>query len=255
MQGTFSTLRVVLAAALLALAGLAACSGEDPVQGEAVAGAAGQSGAQSAADLSNDPAGEAAPPEATEAMARIGPGPHPVVRLDLGELGAIEVELYPEIAPNTVEHFLEVVESGFYDGTRFHRVIPGFMIQGGDPISKNPNPRRWGQGGLGRTIPDEFSDYPHLRGTLSMVNRGKPHTASSQFFIVHQDSRGLDGKYTAFGKVVKGLEVLDAVTQLERDQFGRYGPPLRPYPVYALLAKASVVSERELARAETPSEP
>jgi peptidyl-prolyl cis-trans isomerase B (cyclophilin B) len=178
-------------------------------------------------------AGEPAPAEEarpSEALARIGDGPHPTAVIAVAGMGEIRIELLPEIAPETVANFEELAGRGFYDGTTFHRVIPGFMIQGGDPISRGPDPRQLGKGGPGYTIPDEFTDYPHLRGTVSMANKGFPNTGGSQFFIVHQDARNLDGHYTAFGRVSDGMATVDAITEVEIDKYGRYGPKNRPYP-------------------------
>ena len=197
-------------------------------------------GAEEPADPAAADAASRAWPSESQALARIGDGPHPVVALEMGELGSIEIELYPEIAPATVEHFRKLVARGVYDGTRFHRVLPGFMIQGGDPKSRKPNPNEWGRGNAGQSIEDELSDYPHLRGTVSMANRGKPRTAGSQFFIVHQDAPEVDGRYTAFGRVVRGMEVVDRITEMEIDKYGRYGPPDRPYPVDVVLTKATL---------------
>jgi peptidyl-prolyl cis-trans isomerase B (cyclophilin B) len=170
----------------------------------------------------------------------IGPGPRDVAVLDLGALGEIRIELLPEIAPETVAQFVKLAEEGFYDGTYFHRVIPGFMIQGGDPLTRDLDPRNDGKGNAGATIPDEFSDYAHVRGTVSMANTGFPRSASSQFFIVHQDTRDLDGHFAAFGRVVSGIEVVDAITELEIDAYGRYGPPNRPYPVSAAITRTRI---------------
>ncbi len=182
-----------------------------------------------------------APAEATpaepHALSAIRPGPHDEAVLDMGELGVIRIELLPELAPNTVAHFAELTDQGFYDGTYFHRVIPEFMIQGGDPNTKDLDPRNDGKGRTER-IEDEFTDYPHLRGTLSMANTGRSNSSSCQFFIVHQDRRELDGEFTAFGRVISGIEVVDAITELELDTYGRYGPTDRPYPVNATIEKA-----------------
>jgi cyclophilin family peptidyl-prolyl cis-trans isomerase len=119
-------------------------------------------------------------------------------------------------------------------------VIPGFMIQGGDPNSKDNDPRNDGRGGPGFRVPDEFTDFPHLRGIVAMANSGAPNTAGSQFFIVHQDTPNLDGRYTVFGVVIEGLDVVDAITRLEIDEFGRYGPPERPYPISAVMEKVRI---------------
>jgi len=165
----------------------------------------------------------------------IAKGPHPHAILEIHDLGNIRIELLPEIAPKTVENFIKLAESGFYERTTFHRVIPGFMIQGGDPGSRNPDPRLLGNGGPCYEIPDEFSDFPHTRGVVSMANKGRPNTGGSQFFIVHQDARGLDGHYAAFGRVVEGMDVVDAITQVEIDTYGRYGPTDRPFPVSVVI--------------------
>jgi peptidyl-prolyl cis-trans isomerase B (cyclophilin B) len=131
--------------------------------------------------------------------------------------GTIKIEFLRDKAPKTVENFIGLANDGFYDGTTFHRVIPGFMIQGGDPNSKNADPSDDGRGGPGRTIEDEFSDVTHVRGIVSMANKGHPHSAGSQFFIVTKDSNFLDDKYTAFARVTEGIEVADAISAVERD--------------------------------------
>lgn len=128
------------------------------------------------------------------------------------EKGDITIELLPAIAPKTVANFLNLVGSGFYGGTRFHRVIAGFMIQGGDPLSKDVSKRAmWGTGGSGTNIPAEFNDLSHTRGIVSMARSDDPNSASSQFFIVVKDSTFLDHQYTAFGRVVSGMEVADEI--------------------------------------------
>jgi len=183
---------------------------------------------------------EHAPEPATQAPETLlSEGPHEVAVLAIEDLGEIRLELLPEIAPQTVANFKSLIETGFYDSTSFHRVIPGFMIQGGDPNSKDRDPRNDGSGGLGHTIPDEFSPLPHTRGTVAMANKGRG-TASSQFFIVQQDSPHLDGHYTIFGRVVEGMDVVDAITELEIDQFGRWGPRDRPYPVQAVVGASRI---------------
>ena len=162
-------------------------------------------------------------------------GPHPYAILEIRGLGEIQIELLPEIAPGTVENFIKLAEDGFYDGTTFHRVIPGFMMQAGDPESRGPDPRRLGSGGPGYAIEDEFSEFPHKRGVVSMANKGQRNSGGSQFFIVHQDSPALDGHYAVFGHVVAGIEVVDAITEVEIDTYGRYGPPDRPHPASVVI--------------------
>jgi len=134
--------------------------------------------------------------------------------------GTFFIEFFPEEAPNTVHHFLELVESGYYDGTVFHRIIPGFMIQGGDPNTKDPDfdRRLWGQGGPGYLIFEEFNTLQHDRGIVSMARGDHKDSAGSQFFIVHKDSPHLDGKYTVFGRLVPGLpNALNHIASLETD--------------------------------------
>ncbi len=132
--------------------------------------------------------------------------------------GEMVLEFWPEVAPGHVENFKKLARQGFYDGTCFHRVIKGFMIQGGDPLTKDEaNKARWGTGGPGYTIKAEFNDRPHVRGTLSMARASDPNSAGSQFFICHADARFLDGKYTAFGKLIKGDEVLEKIATTPTD--------------------------------------
>jgi peptidyl-prolyl cis-trans isomerase B (cyclophilin B) len=133
--------------------------------------------------------------------------------------GEIEIELFEDKAPGHVKNFTDLAKKGFYDGSTFHRVIPGFMIQGGDPGTKDPNaPRsRHGVGGPGYTIKAEFNDTAHKRGIVSMARAQDPDSAGSQFFIVVSDSLFLDRQYTAFGKVVRGIEVADKIVASPRD--------------------------------------
>jgi peptidyl-prolyl cis-trans isomerase B (cyclophilin B) len=132
--------------------------------------------------------------------------------------GNIVFELSPNIAPETVRNFTKLAKSNFYDGTLFHRVIPGFMIQGGDPNTKTPNKSKWGLGGPGYTIKAEFNSRSHLRGIVSMARANDPNSAGSQFFIVTTDSTFLDKQYTVFGEVVKGMDVADKIVNLPRDK-------------------------------------
>jgi peptidyl-prolyl cis-trans isomerase B (cyclophilin B) len=134
--------------------------------------------------------------------------------------GEIELEFLPEKAPGHVKNFLDLARKGFYNGTTFHRVIPGFMIQGGDPNTKDhQTPRdRHGTGGPGYTIKAEFNDTAHKRGVVSMARAQSPDSAGCQFFICVADSGFLDRQYTAFGRVVRGLEVADKIVNAPRDQ-------------------------------------
>ena len=141
---------------------------------------------------------------------------NPIVTIEMEDGGVIRAELYPDVAPKTVENFVSRVQKGFYDGVIFHRVIPGFMIQGGDPTGT-------GMGGPGHTIPGEFTangfknDLKHTRGVLSMARTMDPNSAGSQFFIMHMDAPHLDGQYAAFGKVIEGIEVVDSIARTPRN--------------------------------------
>ncbi len=132
--------------------------------------------------------------------------------------GKIVFELLPNTAPETVRNFTKLAKNNFYDGTLFHRVIPGFMIQGGDPNTKKADKSKWGMGGPGYTIKAEFNSRSHLRGIVSMARATDPDSAGSQFFIVTTDSTFLDKQYTAFGQVLEGIDVADKIVKLQRDK-------------------------------------
>ena len=131
--------------------------------------------------------------------------------------GSIKFNLLRELAPERVRNFSKLAKSGFYNETLFHRVIPGFMIQGGDPNTKSPDKSMWGQGGPGYNLKAEFSSRSHLRGIVSMARATDPDSAGSQFFVVTSDSTFLDKQYTVFGQVVEGMEVADKIVNLPRD--------------------------------------
>ena len=133
------------------------------------------------------------------------------------KFGNIELKFFPDVAPNHVNNFIELAKKGFYDGTTFHRVIPGFMIQGGDPNSKSPDKSTHGMGGPGYTVKAEFSDKPHKRGILSMARSADPNSAGSQFFICVADAPFLNKQYTVFGEVVKGMDAVDKIVSQPRD--------------------------------------
>ncbi|MCE5235037.1 MAG: peptidylprolyl isomerase [Eubacteriales bacterium] len=147
-----------------------------------------------------------------------GPGKVMKATIVVKDFGAIELELYPDLAPETVKNFVSLARAGFYDGLIFHRVIPGFMVQGGDPLGD-------GTGGPGYFITGEFAangfenPISHERGVISMARRQRPYnSAGSQFFIMHQDYTGLDGEYAAFGRVTSGIEVVDLIAAVETDK-------------------------------------
>ena len=159
---------------------------------------------------------------------------NPVVTFTMQNGKTFKAELYPDKAPNTVNNFLSLVGSGFYDGLTFHRVIEGFMIQGGDPAGS-------GMGGPGYTIAGEFrangflkNDIRHARGVLSMARSSLPNSAGSQFFIMHENSSHLDGQYAAFGKVIEGMEVVDEIAQTPTDMRDR---PLTPQVMERVTAE------------------
>lgn len=150
---------------------------------------------------------------------------NPQVTIEMENGKKIVIELYPEKAPNTVNNFIDLVQSGFYDGLTFHRVIEGFMIQGGDPAGV-------GTGGPGYTIKGEFTlngfnknDIKHVRGVISMARANHPDSAGSQFFIMHQNAAYLDGQYAAFGKVISGMETVDEIAKVKTDYNDK---PLKP---------------------------
>lgn len=142
----------------------------------------------------------------------------PIVTITMDDGGVITLELYPNIAPETVNNFVSLVNKGFYDGLSFHRIIPGFMIQGGDPLGN-------GTGGPGYSIKGEFksngfrNDLRHERGVISMARAMDPNSAGSQFFIMHADAPHLDGSYAAFGKVIDGMGVVDSIASVRTNMF------------------------------------
>jgi len=137
-------------------------------------------------------------------------------------LGEIVLKLFHNVAPGHVKNFMDLAKKGFYNGTTFHRVIPGFMIQGGDPNSKNADRASHGTGGPGYRLKAEFNSTPHKRGIVSMARANDPDSAGSQFFICVADANFLDWQYTAFGEVVSGMDVADKVVSVKRD--GRDNP-------------------------------
>ena len=149
---------------------------------------------------------------------------NPIVTIEMEDGGVMKAELYPEVAPNTVNNFISLIQKGYYDGLIFHRVIPGFMIQGGCPLGT-------GTGGPGWTIVGEFASNGyknpllHKRGVISMARAASPNSAGSQFFIMHADAPHLDGDYAAFGRVVEGMEVVDEIAGTPTDWSDK---PLKP---------------------------
>ena len=150
-----------------------------------------------------------------QAQAASGKAPGAIIET---KFGSMEIRFFPDKAPKHVENFIKLVKAGFYDKTIFHRVIPGFMIQGGDPNTKDEKDKsKYGAGGPGYNVKAEFNDRPHVRGAVSMARTRDPDSAGSQFFIVVKDSHYLDGQYTVFGEVIKGMEVADKIVSQPRD--------------------------------------
>ena len=173
------------------------------------------------------------------------------------KFGDMVVEFFPDIAPKHVENFQILAEEGYYNGTTFHRVIPGFMIQGGDPNSKDLDRMNDGTGGragkffgIGRendpeswTVPAEFNDTPHQRGTLSMARSQNIDSGSSQFFICHDNAPFLDGQYTVFGQLIRGIEVVDQIVNSERDP--RDNPIDRVDMTVSLVDKSEAIKNED----------
>lgn len=151
-------------------------------------------------------------------------------------LGKITIEFFSSAAPKHVANFKQLARSGFYNGTQFHRVIPGFMIQGGDPNSKDTDFSDDGTGKSGQLLKAEFSSIPHKRGIVSMARGGDPDSASCQFFIVHKDSPHLDNQYSVFGRVVSGLDTLDKIAGVKTGA--------RDHPVAPVILKKVTIEQR-----------
>jgi peptidyl-prolyl cis-trans isomerase B (cyclophilin B) len=159
--------------------------------------------------------------------------------------GDIKIEFWPEVAPKTVENFKKLAGEGFYDGTAFHRVIKGFMIQGGDPLTKDPSKEdRWGTGDPGYKIKAEFNERSHQRGVLSMARSRDPDSAGCQFFICHGNANFLDRQYTAFGKVIKGDDVLEKIATVPCVASGS-GEPSKP-TVRVTVESVKIVAASEV---------
>jgi cyclophilin family peptidyl-prolyl cis-trans isomerase len=140
--------------------------------------------------------------------------------------GDIHIRFFPDVAPNHVKNFIDLAEKGFYNDTKFHRIIPGFMIQGGDPNTKKSDTSMWGMGGSETNIRQEFNAVPHKRGIVSMARSQDPNSASSQFFIVVADSNFLDNNYTVFGQVTQGMEVADKIVSAQKGAMDRPTNPV-----------------------------
>lgn len=159
--------------------------------------------------------------------------------------GEIHIRFFSDVAPNHVKNFLDLANSGFYAGTKFHRVIPGFMIQGGDPNTKDGDPATWGTGGSPNRLKAEFNTISHKRGIVSMARSNDPDSASSQFFVVVADSPFLDRNYTVFGEVTKGMDVADKIVSAPRGRNDRPNDPVA-------IEKVVIRDAREDEKGPTP---
>jgi cyclophilin family peptidyl-prolyl cis-trans isomerase len=155
--------------------------------------------------------------------------------------GEIDIRFFPEVAPNHVKNFIDLAEKGFYNGTKFHRVIPGFMIQGGDPNTISGSPATWGTGGSDKNVNAEFNSIKHKRGIISMARAADPNSARSQFFVMVADYPSLDGQYSAFGQVTKGMDVADKIVSAPTGPNDR---PLNPTAIEKIIIRDAKPDER-----------
>ncbi len=155
--------------------------------------------------------------------------------------GEIDIRFYPDVAPNHVKNFLDLANKGFYNGTKFHRVIPGFMVQGGDPNTISGSPNTWGTGGSDSHVKAEFSAVSHKRGIVSMARAQDPDSASSQFFIVVADSTFLDRQYSVFGQVTKGMDIADKIVSAPR---GSQDRPNEPVSITKIVIRDATDAEK-----------
>jgi peptidyl-prolyl cis-trans isomerase B (cyclophilin B) len=155
--------------------------------------------------------------------------------------GEIDIRFFPDVAPNHVKNFIDLAEKGFYNGTKFHRVIPGFMIQGGDPNTIAGPRSTWGIGGSDKNVPAEFNTIKHKRGIVSMARANDPDSARSQFFIMVADYPSLDGKYSAFGQVTKGMDVADKIVSAPTEQQDR---PVNPTTIEKIVIRDAKENEK-----------
>ena len=153
--------------------------------------------------------------------------------------GTITIRFFPDVAPNHVKNFIDLAEKGFYNGSKFHRIIPNFMIQGGDPNTISGDPSTWGTGGSGKNVKAEFNSVHHVPGIVSMARSQSPDSASSQFFICVGDAGFLDKQYSAFGMVTSGMDVVNAIVATPRDANDRPKSPITMETVTIRAAKAS----------------
>lgn len=214
----------ILSAALLLAA--VACAPANNTNSTAESATAASASAETTTNTTAAPTTGGAPAKMTPPKAADEERPMSYYENKIAELhtsaGEIDIRFYPDKAPGHVKNFIDLAEKGFYNGTKFHRVIPGFMIQGGDPNTIGGDPSTWGTGGSGKHVNAEFNDIHHKRGIVSMARAQDPNSASSQFFITVADAGFLDRQYSVFGEVIKGMDVADKIVSAPR------GPNDRP---------------------------
>jgi peptidyl-prolyl cis-trans isomerase B (cyclophilin B) len=235
---------LIYAAAILALA---ACA---PANRDATATEGGETAATTAttstvATTSSSMSDMKVPPPAAAPKAVEEDRPMSYYQDKVAELhtsaGQINIRFFPDVAPQHVKNFIDLAEKGFYNGTKFHRVIPGFMIQGGDPNTISGDSSTWGTGGSGKYVPAEFNSVKHKRGIVSMARSNSPNSASSQFFIMVNDYPSLDGAYSVFGQVTKGMDVADKIVNARRDGNDR---PDSPTSIEKIVVRDATADEK-----------
>lgn len=231
---------LIYAAVILALAACAPANRDATATdgGETAATAAAATTSSSMSDMKVPP--PAAAPKSAEENRPMSYYQDKVAELHTSA-GEIDIRFFPDVAPSHVKNFIDLAEKGFYNGTKFHRVIPKMMIQGGDPNTVSGNPSTWGTGGSGTNVPAEFSSVKHKRGIVSMARSNNPNSASSQFFIMVNDYPSLDGQYSVFGQVTKGMDVADKIVDARTGQEDR---PLQPTSIEKIVIREATAGEK-----------
>ncbi len=230
---------LIYAVAILALAACAPANRDaTATDGETAAATTTSAAATTSSSMSD----MKVPPPATAPKAEEENRPMSYYQDKVAELhtsaGEIDIRFFPDVAPNHVKNFIDLAEKGFFNGSKFHRVIPGFMIQGGDPNTISGDPSTWGIGGSGKNVPAEFNSVKHKRGIVSMARSNNPNSASSQFFIMVADYPSLDHQYSVFGQVTKGMDVADKIVGASRDANDRPNNPTSIEKIVIREAKA-----------------
>lgn len=213
-----------------------------------VVGLLGTCGYAQQKEQAKETTGKSEAKETGKVAPMLNPGAVDEVAIFETNYGTMVAEFFPKDAPNHAANFKKLAKQGFYDGTKFHRIMKDFMIQGGDPNSKGPNVESYGTGGPGYMINAEFNSRKHLKGTLSMARSQDPNSAGSQFFICLAAQPGLDGKYTVFGQLIKGANVLEAIgnVQVKSSRFGESSVPVDP----VILKKVTIVPRADFLKAK-----